>query len=343
MPKSNWIDFKELRESLDFQEVLEYYGVEIKVKGKGNQHYGVCPLPNHGENKSPSFSANLKRGLFNCFGCGAGGNLLDFCVLMEDADLKDGKAVRRVARKIAKDLLPASDVPQTEKKEAESNQEPETQENSLPVVVNAPLDFSLKGLDSNHISLTSRGFTPKTISYFGLGFYSRGMLKDQIAISLHDQAGQLIGYAGGMVDDDLAGHGNFRYRFPPNRKRKGKVIEFQKTLFLYNGFRLDAPCDDLIAVCEFSSVWWLHQNGFPNTVALMGKGCSAKQAELIVSLVKPKGKVWVFSENSNEGEHFALPLISQVVPHRFVRWVRLENDCYITQMETKQLKTVLSF
>ena len=43
--KKNWIDFKELRSQLDFAQVLEFYGV--KVKRKGDQHMGYCPLPNH--------------------------------------------------------------------------------------------------------------------------------------------------------------------------------------------------------------------------------------------------------------------------------------------------------
>lgn len=83
--KKNWIDFKALRARLDFAAVLEHYGVE--VKRKGNQHHGFCPLPNHnGKKNSPSFSANLEKGIFQCFGCGAKGNILDFALFMEKAD-----------------------------------------------------------------------------------------------------------------------------------------------------------------------------------------------------------------------------------------------------------------
>ena len=86
-----WIDFKGLRKKLDFEQVLRHYGVE--VKRKGNQHQGYCPLPNHqGKKNSPSFSANLERGIFQCFGCGAKGNVLEFAAMMEKADPKDGAA-----------------------------------------------------------------------------------------------------------------------------------------------------------------------------------------------------------------------------------------------------------
>ncbi|HLX70513.1 MAG TPA: CHC2 zinc finger domain-containing protein, partial [Verrucomicrobiae bacterium] len=86
---SGWIDFKALRAKLDFEQMLRHYGVEVKRKGK--QHHGFCPLPNHnGKKNSPSFSANLERGIFQCFGCGAKGNSLEFAALMEKVDPKDG-------------------------------------------------------------------------------------------------------------------------------------------------------------------------------------------------------------------------------------------------------------
>jgi DNA primase len=44
----------------------------------------------------------------------------------------------------------------------------------LLVIVNASLDFELKGLDATHPYLLGRGFTPETIKHFGLGFCSRG-------------------------------------------------------------------------------------------------------------------------------------------------------------------------
>src|SRR6267142_2480387 len=96
---SKWIDFKELRAKLTFEQVLRHYGVE--VKRNGNQHHGFCPLPNHnGKRNSPSFSANLDKGIFQCFGCGAKGNLLEFAALMENVDPKNGAELRKVALKL---------------------------------------------------------------------------------------------------------------------------------------------------------------------------------------------------------------------------------------------------
>jgi DNA primase len=336
---STWIDFKGLRSKLNFEEVLRHYGVE--VKRKGNQHQGFCPLPNHqGKKNSPSFSANLERGIFQCFGCGAKGNVLEFAAMMEKADPKDGAALHKVAGELQKRFCPERGAASTEtKKAAAKKPEKPKSESDLPMVVNAPLDFELKGLDRKHPYLLNRGFSQETIDHFGLGFCSRGLLKDRVAIPLHDHEGRLVGYAGRVIDDALISEDNPRYRFPEKRERDGKLFEFRKMLFLYNDFRLKAPVDDLVIVEGFTSTWWLNQNGLSNVVATMGSDCSTKQAERIVSLLKPGGQVWIAPDGDKAGERFALSLLGQISPYRFVRWVKLDEDKQPTDLSAEQLKT----
>jgi DNA primase len=338
--KKNWIDFKALRAKLDFAAVLEHYGVE--VKRKGNQHHGYCPLPNHnGKKNSPSFSANLDKGIFQCFGCGAKGNILDFAAFMENADPESGAALHEVAHKLQQRFCPelgGADERKTPPAEKPAAPKPAEPKSELPVIVNEPLNFDLKGLDAEHPYLLGRGFTPETIERFGLGFCSRGMLKDRVAIPLHDAAGKLIGYAGRVVDDAAITEDNPRYRFPGERKRDGKIFEFRKTLFLYNGYRIKAPVDDLVIVEGFTGVWWLDQNELPNVVATMGADCSERQAELIVSLVKPGGMVWIMPDGDKAGERHAQTLLTLVSPHRAVRWLKLDDGKQPTDLSAEQLK-----
>jgi DNA primase len=339
--KTNWIDFKALRARLDFAAVLEHYGVE--VKRKGNQHHGFCPLPNHnGKRNSPSFSANLEKGIFQCFGCGAKGNVLDFAALMEKADPQSGTALHEVAQKLQQRFCPELGSPEEPKKpvpEKPASPKPAAPKSELPIIVNAPLDFDLKGLDAKHPYLLGRGFTPETIGRFGLGFCSRGMLKDRVAVPLHDHASKLIGYAGRVVDDAAITEDNPRYRFPGERKRDGKTFEFRKTLFLYNGYRIKVPVDNLVVVEGFTGVWWLDQSELPDVVATMGADCSEKQAELIVSLVKPGGKVWIMSDGDKAGERHAQVLLTLISPHRAVRWLKLADGRQPTDLSWEQLKT----
>jgi DNA primase len=341
---SAWIDFKELRANLDFEQLLRHYGVE--VKRRGDQHHGFCPLPSHqGKRNSPSFSANLTRGIFQCFGCGAKGNLLEFAALMERVDPKNSTAFRDVALRLKERFCPGPDSMPQAGKQAKEAQHPAGKPvpGESPALINAPLDYELKGLDPNHPYLAKRGFAAETIARFGLGFCSRGMLKDRIAIPLHDHKGRLIGYAGRVVDDSAVSEANPKYRFPSKREREGKVFEFRKTRFLYNGFRVTDPVDDLIVVEGFTSVWWLNQNGFANTVATMGSDCSERQAELIVGLVKSAGHVWIIPDGDAAGERHAQSLLRLISPYRLVRWVKLPDGKQPTDLTREQLKDSFKF
>jgi DNA primase len=191
------------------------------------------------------------------------------------------------------------------------------------VVVNPPLDFELKNLDPQHPYLSNRGFTAETVKQFGLGFCNRGSLKDRVAIPLHDMAGKLIGYAGRVIDDKLISEANPKYLFPSERERDGKLLQFRKSLFVYNGWRIEKPVRDLIVVEGFASTWWLTQHGAPDVVALMGSSCSIEQGALITKLVKPKGSVWVMTDGDDAGRRCAGNVFVAVGAERLVRYVKV--------------------
>ena len=65
--------------------------VQLRNAGGGNLK-GLCPF--HDE-KSPSFNVTPARGLFYCFGCGAGGDVIKFVQDIEHLDFSD--AVERLA------------------------------------------------------------------------------------------------------------------------------------------------------------------------------------------------------------------------------------------------------
>ena len=109
---------------------------------------------------------------------------------------------------------------------------------NLPVIVNPPLDFELQNLDTEHPYLNGRGFMPETIEHFGLGYCNRGLMTGRVVIPLHDPDDQLVGYAGRLVDDGPVSEYNPKYKFPSSREREGKLLEFRKSLLVYNANRL---------------------------------------------------------------------------------------------------------
>lgn len=114
-------------------------------------------------------------------------------------------------------------------------------------------------------------------------------------------------------------------------------------MFLYNGYRIKAPVDDLIVVEGFTGVWWLDQNRLPSVVATMGADCSERQAELIVSLVKPDGRVWIAPDGDPAGERHAQTLLTLISPHRFMRWVKMDDGKQPTDLAGDQLKMSFTF
>lgn len=372
---TQWVDYKELRAKLDFAAVLQHYGV--KLKGSGPQQQTFCPLPGHtgssgGKNdgrsgrdtskrKSPSFSANLAKGIFHCFSCGAKGNVIEFGTLMENLDPKNKDDFRQAALILAERFgiattppdapadKPASRTPaatpnKPSRREAKGGEaEPRRSTAAAKeIVVNAPLDFTLRDLDADHpYLLRERRFTPETIKRFGLGYCSRGLMKGRIAIPLHDADGHLIGYAGRIADDEATSEECPKYLFPSSRERDGTVFEFRKSPFLYNAHAIEGRADDLIVVEGFASVWWLWQNGYRNVVALMGSACSPEQAALIVGLVAKLGHVWVFPDGDDAGTRCVASVFHDVAEYRLFRWVKLEHSRQPTDCDPAELASLL--
>ena len=73
----------ELKQKNNIVDVVGKYCV-LKKHGNVN-HWACCPLPGHSE-KTPSFTVNEAGQFFKCFGCGRGGDVITFVMLMENLD-----------------------------------------------------------------------------------------------------------------------------------------------------------------------------------------------------------------------------------------------------------------
>ncbi len=341
---SRWVNYQELREGLSFEELLTRYGVEYTVKGE--QATAFCPLPAHksrSARQSRSFSVNLAKGIFQCFGCQAKGNVLEFGVLMEGLDPSDSKQFRQGALKLK---AWCSGPPDEERTATPAIAAKETPcEDTVEVIVNAPLEFALKSIDPAHDYLKARGINEKTIAEFGLGFCQRGLMKGRIVIPLHDSAGRHIGYAGRWVDDASVDGETPKYLLPGTREKDGKRYEFHKSEFLFNGHRIAerAPdgADEIVVVEGFFGALRLHQAGLP-VVAVMGASCSEMQARLLCRLTRTHGRIFVLPDGDEAGEKYALSVITQVCAERMVRWVRLSHKQAPDTMDEESIQKKLA-
>jgi DNA primase len=82
-----WVDFAEIKRRISLEPVLRSYGVNWLRRSGVDQYRGRCPI--HCGQGKEAFHANLKRGIFHCFACGAGGNVLDFVAAMEGSSIRE--------------------------------------------------------------------------------------------------------------------------------------------------------------------------------------------------------------------------------------------------------------
>src|ERR1035437_3247169 len=80
-----------IRERVSIVEVVSGY---VSLKKAGRNYLGLCPF--HAE-KTPSFTVSDERGLFHCFGCGAGGTVFTFVMRADHVDFVE--AVEVLARR----------------------------------------------------------------------------------------------------------------------------------------------------------------------------------------------------------------------------------------------------
>nr|WP_070327001.1 DNA primase [Exiguobacterium sp. s142] len=73
-------------------DIVDLISERVELKKQGHRLVGLCPF--HSEN-SPSFSVSPEKGMYHCFGCGAGGNVFTF--VMETEGLSFPETIERLA------------------------------------------------------------------------------------------------------------------------------------------------------------------------------------------------------------------------------------------------------
>ena len=73
----------EIRNRLDILDVVQS---RVVLKKKGANYWGCCPFHNE---KTPSFSVNVQKGIYKCFGCGEGGDAISFLMKINNQSFSD--------------------------------------------------------------------------------------------------------------------------------------------------------------------------------------------------------------------------------------------------------------
>jgi len=283
----------EIRSRLDIVEIV---GQFVNLKRAGQHWKGLCPF--HAE-KTPSFTVNPKRGIFHCFGCGAGGDAFGF--LMRHDRLAFPEAVRAMAER-AGVTLPT-------RREPEADGKFET----LRRVMALAAEFYTRSLWQPEGSkareyLDKRGVDHEVAKRFGLGFAPEGwnaLLTAMARLSVSEE--QLA--EAGLVLPRQTGAGfydRFRGRLLfPIRDPQGRVIAFGgralageepkylnspetplyvkgQTLYALDVARAAIREKNRAIIVEgYLDCLMAHQYGFGETVAALGTAFTSAQLGLL--------------------------------------------------------------
>lgn len=113
--------------------IEDYIGKEIELKRAGMNRVGCCPFHNE---KTPSFVVSPAKGIFKCYGCGEGGNVIGFVMKRNNMTFPEA------CKKLARDL----NIPIEEKDETPAEKEASFKRESVYVVNSTVNQFYVEQL-----------------------------------------------------------------------------------------------------------------------------------------------------------------------------------------------------
>ncbi len=307
-----FVSFRAVKDAVTMRQVLERYGLLDSLKRRGADGLtGPCPI--HGGTSPTQFRVSLAKNCWNCFGGCGGGNVLDFVAAMEEADIRRAallvaewfgvesrpeKAIRRAtppARSAEKqEAKPGQSAPVALQPNKPPLPEPARHVEDAPqgeeVGDNPPLRFAgLKDLDAGHPFLVRHGFSREAMEELGVGYCRKGLMKERIAIPIHNARGELVAYAGRSTDERTPP--SERYRYPDGFHREWELYNFHRAVRARktNGW-------GLLVTEDFLDVFRLYEAGYENAVALMGRSVSPRQQRLLLGAVGRKSGLTLFLE-----------------------------------------------
>jgi DNA primase len=154
-------DVEAVRERTDVVKLVTGY---LTLKKSGHDSFsGLCPF--HTE-KTPSFSVSPSKGVFYCFGCGAGGDAIKFLREVEHLDFAE--AVERLAKDAGVTLRYEGDTPAERRAASRKQALHRANEDAFGLFHRMLLEG--READDARAYLTSRGFERDAWVEFGIGY-----------------------------------------------------------------------------------------------------------------------------------------------------------------------------
>jgi len=288
---------EEIRQKSDIVEVISRYVSPVR---RGKNFLALCPF--HQE-KTPSFNINPERQIFHCFGCGVGGDVFKFVMLVEGLSFPE--AVRSLGAKVGV-VVPEQRSPGDLARQNKKNRALEiyalTRDlyrfllsgdagtNAVKYLENRNLSaevretFQLGYAPPNWDTLVkffqSRGISGEELLRLGLvqaketgGYYDR--FRNRAIFPIWDPQGRVIGFGGRTLGDD-----NPKYLNSP----EGEYFNKGQLLYGIHLARRGIREQGFAVLMEgYVDVVSTFQHGVNNAVASLGTAFTREQGKLLMN------------------------------------------------------------
>lgn len=274
----------------------------VHLKKRGINYIGHCPFHNE---KTPSFIVSPHKGIFKCFGCGKGGNAVNF--LMEHEQISFVEAIKTLGRRFH---IPIEEREVSDKEQAQKNER-----ESMLVVTEYAARFFTKSLyetdEGQSVGLgyfRQRGFRDDIIRKFQLGYspeardaltrdaqvqgykleflektglsivrddYKADRFRGRVIFPIHSLSGKVIAFGGRVMQTDAK---TAKYLNSP----ESEIYHKSKILYgIYQARQEMVRQDRAYLVEGYTDVLSFHQAGITNVVASSGTALTVDQIRLM--------------------------------------------------------------
>ena len=302
----------------------EVVGQYVSLTRRGSNLFGLCPF--HSE-KTASFSVAPDKGIYYCFGCHAGGGVINFIMQIEGLDYPD--AVRFLAKRAG------LEVPEDENYHSQYQK----QERLWALCKDAARFFrqqlfSPAGTEAQAY-IQKRALSMETVKRFGLGFspnawaeltdamkekgykldelvdaglslrgknggvYDR--FRNRLMFPIIDVRGNVIGFGGRVMDNSTP-----KYLNSPETE----IFNKRKNLFALNVAK-KSKLGYLILVEGYMDAIALHQYGFDCAVASLGTSLTEEHATLLSRYTEQVVLIYDGDEAGQNATKRAIPMLEK--------------------------------
>jgi DNA primase len=301
-------EVEELKSRVDIYSIISGY---VKLKKTGRNFTGLCPF--HKE-KTPSFTVDTSRQFYHCFGCGVGGDVIDFIEKIENMEFPEAVEflAKKVGYKLKYNFSGSKDSSKLKNRLVELNEQAVKYFNFIlfnskngnlaldylkkrgfneAALKEFEVGYSLDSWDSFSGFALKRGYKADELVSCGLaigsdkssiGAYDR--FRGRIMFPIRDIVGKTVGFGGRIISGkSRTGDQKAKYINTPETKLYSK----SKNIYgIDKAKNFIVEKDEVLIVEGYTDVMALSQSGIKNVVASLGTALTSEQIMLLGRFTK---------------------------------------------------------